>query len=274
MPAVAEEIEAATSPSEIDLLVRLYEDMIVYNDYHLGFLIEKLKEVGLHEETFLIVTGDHGEAFGEHGFNSHGREPYDELIRVPVIMKFPFSQFYGKVSSIVQHIDIMPTLLDFLKIPTGNNRSMQGRSLLPLLRDQIPINEYAFAEHWPGRQYLSHIAIRTEEYKFMAVRRRELSLRQWFRDRKKLWPSPWFVYKPLYLYDLKEDPGEKINIIHEEKNKTRRFHSLLKRILRNNGHVAQTFEKEKGVEEGLDTKDVKKVDDEVLKQLKALGYFD
>src|SRR3990172_11785711 len=80
---VAEEIDAATSPNEIDLLIRLYEDMIVYNDHHLGVLIERLRELGLYEETFLMITGDHGEAFGEHGATAHGRVPHDEQIRVP-----------------------------------------------------------------------------------------------------------------------------------------------------------------------------------------------
>jgi arylsulfatase A-like enzyme len=270
---VTEDVAKAKSDGDIDRLMRLYRDMIYYNDHHLGALIEKLKELKLYEDTFLIVTGDHGEAFGEHGFNSHGREPYDELLRVPLIMKFPFSQFHGEVSSIVQHIDIVPTLLDFLKIPTGNHRSMQGRSLLPLLRDQRPVNEYAFAEHWPGRQYVSHIAFRTEDYKLIAVRRQEVTLRQWFRDPRKLWPSPWFVYKPLSLYDLRKDPGEKINIIKEEEDRTRRFHSRVKSILRDNKNVARAFKK-KGVAGGLETRDVKKVDDEVSKQLKALGYFD
>jgi arylsulfatase A-like enzyme len=271
---LAEEIEAATSPSEIDLLVRLYEDMIFYNDHHLGFLIEKLKEVGLYDETFLIVTGDHGEAFGEHGVTSHGRIPHDEQIRIPLIMKFPFSEFYGKVSSIVQHIDIVPTLLDILKIHAGNDGAIQGRSLLPLLRDQVPVNEYAFTEHWPGRQYVSHIAIRTEDYKFIAARRQEVTLRQWIRDRKKLWPSPWFVYKPLFLFDLRSDPSEKENIIEERKDIARQSHSLLKSIVRENTRRGRELKRNRDDIENPIKENEAKVDKEVASQLKALGYFD
>jgi len=55
-----------------------------------------------------ILTGDHGEAFGEHGFKGHGSPPYEEQIRVPLIMKFPHSEFRGRTDAIAQHIDIIP----------------------------------------------------------------------------------------------------------------------------------------------------------------------
>jgi arylsulfatase A-like enzyme len=269
---LAEEIEAATSPDEIDLLGRLYEDMIVYNDHHLGLLIEKLKEAGLYEETLLIVTGDHGEAFGEHGVNSHGRVPHDEQIRVPLMMKFPHSQFPGVVSSLVQHIDIVPTLLDYGAIPSGN-MFVQGKNLMPVLRDHVKVNGYAFSELL-HREFPSYVALRTEEYKLIAARRGEVSLRKWLKDPRKLWPSPWFVYKPLYLFDIKNDPLERENVIGKKKGMARQCHSMLKEILRENTRRAQELAKNRKMSESPPAEDALKVDTEVASQLKALGYFD
>ena len=117
----------------------------------------------------------------------------------------------------------------------------------------MPVNEYAFAEHWPGRQYVSHIAFRTEDYKLMAVRRQEVTLRQWLRDRRKLWPSPWFVYKPLSLYDLRKDPGEKVNIIQEEKDRDPTFPlSGEERFSGIMGPWRRTFKKKKGVNDRVE----------------------
>ena len=80
---------------QIEQLKGLYQDMIYFNDYHLGLLIEELKNRDLFDRTLLIVTGDHGEAFGEHGVNSHAGRPYDEQIRVPLIMKLPEDRYGG-----------------------------------------------------------------------------------------------------------------------------------------------------------------------------------
>jgi len=270
---VTEDVAKAKSDVEIDRLMRLYEDMIYYNDYHLGALIEKLKLLGLYDEALLIVTGDHGEAFGEHGFNSHGREPYDELIRVPLIMKFPFSKYHGEVSSIVQHIDIVPTIIDYLSVPK-DDMMLQGKSAMPLLREKARINEYAFTEHRPSSQYPGYISLRSQDYKCLAVRRKEVTFWQWLKERNRLWPSPWFIYKPMFLYDLRKDPGERLNLIHEEIDESQRFQSRIKTILKANEKVAQTLKKKKGLGEGFDAKEVKKVDDEVSRQLKTLGYFD
>jgi arylsulfatase A-like enzyme len=270
---VAEEIDAATSPNEMDLFVRLYEDMIVYNDYHFGFLIEKLKEYGLYEETFLVITGDHGEAFGEHGATSHGRVPHDEQIRVPLIMKFPFSQFTGEVSSIVQHIDIVPTMLDHLGMTSGN-MLMQGKSVMPTLRGkQVRVNEYAFAE-FLHRDFPSYVALRTESHKLIGVRRREITFRKWFKEREKLWPSRWFVYKPVYFFDIKNDPSEKENILVKEKEIAYQSYFLLKSVIRDNARLRRKLRKNRKDIENLNKEKEVEIDTQVARQLKALGYFE
>lgn len=268
-----EEVDVITSPGEIALCRRLYEDMIFYNDYHLGILIQKLKELDLYEKTFLILTGDHGEAFGEHGVISHGRIPHDEQIRVPLIMKFPFSQFTGEVSSIVQHIDIVPTMLDYFGIVDGN-MLIQGKSVMPVLRkEQVKVNEYAFTELL-HREFPSYIALRTEDYKLIAARRGKVTLGKWLRNAIKLWPSPWFIYKPLSLFDVRNDPSERENNIEKEKDIGRQFHFLLKSIIRDNNGIGQKLRKYRKTIKNFDKEKEVEIDSQVASQLKALGYFE
>ncbi len=129
----------------IQRLKSLYEDMIHYNDYHIGALIEKLKDLDLFEQTLFILTSDHGESFNEHGVISHRSIPYDELIKIPLIIKFPHPQFTGKVDGLVQQIDLAPTILEYLDIPE-NDMLIQGKSFLPLLRGQRKVNDFVFSE--------------------------------------------------------------------------------------------------------------------------------
>jgi len=260
---VRKKVDRMQSESEIRQVTSLYEDMIYYNDHHLGVLLKELRERGLYEETFLILTSDHGEAFGEHGFNGHGREPYDELIRVPLIMKFPHSEFKGEVSGLVQHIDVVPTILDY--VGGGNDVTMfQGRSLLPLLRDGVKVNEFVFSEYQIDEKLPRHVVYRTDTYKYMEARPGRFAIqRSLFRTLSPLYRS---IVRQRCLYNVKEDPGERVNVIKGERERARDFGVQVRSILRRNEELSRRLGREK--------KEKASMDPEVAKQLKALGYFD
>lgn len=262
----SKDIQNSHTDEAIDRLKAFYEEMIYYNDHHLGLLIKKLKELDLFEETFLILTGDHGEAFGEHGFNSHSGWPYDEQIRVPLIMKFPHSRFSGEVNSLVQLIDLAPTILECTSVDAGD-MMIQGKSLLPVIGDRAESNEPVFSEVQITKAVHSFIAGRTREYKYIEVRRPHLSFRTWLKNCNRLWPSPWFVYKPCYLFQLAEDSEEKTNIIGPGKQVVDHFSSRVKNMLKESRKIARALRKNRPV-------DIVPPDPEVAKQLQALGYFD
>ena len=249
--------------SDLDHVKTFYEDMIYYNDHHLGELMKRLREMGIFDETFLIVTGDHGEAFGEHGFNSHGREPYDELLRVPLIMKFPYSNFCGEITGLVQHIDIMPTILDYLNIK-ADNAFQQGKSLIPLLEEGLAVNDFVFAEYQLRDTQPKYTAIRTDEFKYIELKAGRLSTKETFTDlRQRL---VWQIAKPRMLFSLKDDPGEKVNVVNEAKAMAHSFHTQIHDVLADSMKRSMSVTKEK--------KPRTEVDETVAKQLKALGYFD
>ena len=110
-----------------DTLAR-YDGEISYLDYHLGKLFVRLKELKIYDNTMIIVTSDHGEFFGEHDFWGHGHELYQEVIKVPLIIKYPSSHpRKGVYLDRVSLVDIVPTVLNLLNLPLPDG--LQGITL-------------------------------------------------------------------------------------------------------------------------------------------------
>jgi len=91
---------------------------------------------GLSKNTMLVVTADHGEAFGEHGLLAHGRQLYDELVHIPLILVGP-EPFVGgrEIDGGVGLLDVLPTFFDYAHLLPLDE--IQGRSFLPLIRGQV-----------------------------------------------------------------------------------------------------------------------------------------
>lgn len=104
-------------------------------DARIGKLRDTLRETGLDSRTVLILSSDHGEAFGEHGTSFHGQNLYEEQIRVPLLVRLPGN--VGRVSDVpVTLMDLGPTVLDLFGLPTPGH--FMGQSLVPLLAGQSP----------------------------------------------------------------------------------------------------------------------------------------
>ncbi len=123
-----------------------YDANLRWADSFVGKLVETLKRAGLLEQTLLIVTADHGEAFGEHGYNFHIDCPYDEVLHIPLLLRFPGPHKpVGRVHALTQTIDVTPTILDLQQLPFPRPE-VQGRSLLPLLTGAADrVNEFVFS---------------------------------------------------------------------------------------------------------------------------------
>src|SRR6185295_7766833 len=109
-----------------------YDGEIAYADEIVGSLVKYLKTHQLYDRSTVILLADHGEGLGDHGEQEHGLFVYDEAIRVPLIIKQESNAGAGRrVADLVQHIDLVPTILDLVKAPVPGN--LHGRSLKPLL---------------------------------------------------------------------------------------------------------------------------------------------
>ena len=111
---------------------KLYEGEVRYVDAHVGKIVQALRDKGLYETTLIVIVGDHGEAFGEHTEQGHGIFCYEESLRVPLILHNPrLFKSPKTVAGRLSLVDIMPGLLELLRVPTP--AAVQGRSFWPLV---------------------------------------------------------------------------------------------------------------------------------------------
>ncbi len=121
----------------------LYDREIRRVDDALRGLFASMEAMGLLENTLVIVTSDHGEAFLEHGLVGHGSDVYEEAVHIPLLVAGPGVAAGRRVSEPVGLIDIAPTVLDWLGVPRPPE--LMGRSLAPFLRDADVSPEAVYA---------------------------------------------------------------------------------------------------------------------------------
>jgi len=115
-----------------EALVARYDAEIAFFDRHLGRFLDHLRQEGLYDDALIVLTADHGEEFDEHGGFGHGHSLYNELLYVPLIVKYPsrLSSANGRRVSLTRGlVDVVPTVREVLDAhwPAG---SFRGRSLL------------------------------------------------------------------------------------------------------------------------------------------------
>jgi arylsulfatase A-like enzyme len=155
------------SKEDIAYINSRYDDGINYADRFVGALLEKLDKLKLSEKTIVIITSEHGEELSDHGsYDRFGRKNlYDEVVRVPLLVKNPRANIKGaRIKTQVQLIDIMPTVLALLGIPSGGGA--QGVSLVPLLRGEQTggdLNRRAYSEAGTDK-----LAVRSVRWKLIS----------------------------------------------------------------------------------------------------------
>jgi arylsulfatase A-like enzyme len=174
----------AMTPADLDRIKSYYYGMISLNDKYLGEILDALDETGLAQRTVVVCTADHGEMLGDHGLLFKGGYFYDEVVRVPCIVRAPGKLPAGRrVSGLVEAIDLMPTLLELLGVAKPD--AVQGRSLMPLIEGKEPRPRRAVHSEFPTTKM-----VRTDEWKLVH-----------------------YVRAPYgELYDLKNDPHELHNL--------------------------------------------------------------
>jgi arylsulfatase A-like enzyme len=130
------------SGQEIATLQDQYDGCLYYLDQQVGRLVERLKKLGLYEQTIFIVTSDHGESFGEHGLFDHQYGLYEHLLRVPLIVRLPGGARAGeRLTQLFQHVDLLPLLKDWLQAKEATSGS--SAFIFP----DRPARQAAFAEY-------------------------------------------------------------------------------------------------------------------------------
>jgi N-acetylglucosamine-6-sulfatase len=178
----------------LDFLYRNYCETVISVDEQVGRILEALDAMGITENTVVIYAGDNGHFWGEHGLYDK-RLAYEESIRIPFIVRYPrLIQDPGRrARQMVLNIDLAPTLLELAGIVPP--AALQGQSLVPIFETAATPGRTAWLyEHFPvfPIPIPGITAIRTERYKYVEYQK---------------------GLRPTELFDLKEDPREKINLI-------------------------------------------------------------
>jgi N-acetylglucosamine-6-sulfatase len=151
--------------------------MLAAVDESLGRILETLAKQGTLDDTVVLLTGDNGYFYGEHGLSEERRLAYEESIRLPLLVRYPrLVKPASKPAQIALTIDLAPTLLELGG--TAADQPLDGRSLVPVLRGTAPEWRTSFlVEYWsdtvfPRVERMGYDAVRTERYKY--IRYREL----------------------------------------------------------------------------------------------------
>jgi len=181
-----------------------YDHEIRFTDEHIGRLLDHVASTPRGQNTIIVVWGDHGEAFGEHGYTLHGRHLYDDQIHVPLILAGP-----GIRPTEVEHpvglIDVAPTLV--LLAEAHPPVDFRGKDLRRYLEPGYRADDVVFSEFLGTRRRGPKKAMITGSWKLI------------YDLRERLY----------FLHDLKEDPGERRNLYALETMRARELRRTLTR---------------------------------------------
>jgi len=221
--------------------VGLYEQSLQYIDTQIGRLVSHLGRLGYDANTMIIAAADHGEEFLDHGRWGHWESNlYDEILKVPLIIRMPNWPHGQVIRQQVRLLDLMPTILDLCGCPLPGG--LMGVSLVPLWTQGEAEYEGGAAISEMRRDPWHRIAVRTDAFKYI-----------W--DSKR-------PHQP-ELYDLRADPGEKQNVSEHYPQEVSRFQASVDAHLR---RVAET--------EPVTTAPELEFDEEVSRRLRDLGYIE
>jgi len=199
--------DAVRTEADFKKLIDGYDGAIHFADHHVGQLLDVLSKAGVLDETAVIVTGDHGDSFGEHGqYSDHGIAN-EAVHRVPMIVKWPGLPAGGVRTELIYIMDIAPTVTELMGFPVPEGWDAQ--SFAPALR----------GEEFTGRPYLVYDhgiytftrTVRTRDWMLMHV----------------LHPGLYPYDEPMMLHDMREDPHQETNLAAERPEVVAELNGLL-----------------------------------------------
>ena len=253
---------AEFAEGSLEQMIARYDTLIRYADHQLGRLVTAFDATSNPYGALTLVTADHGEAFLEHGWRSHGVQVFEESIRVPWQIHWPGRLETRRIETPVSLFDALPTLLGLLELPTSDERKRRGRDLSPMLRNGAP----ADAE----RSVLFQRQSYEQDGLVKAIPLRDLEGKTFGQgvevagDMWGLRAGPWKYIEapaedpPQQLFDLNEDPGELRSLAAERPEIAA---SLSRAVANWRASLRPPLESE-----------AKPIDDDERAALEALGY--
>ena len=226
------------SPEQEEELRRAYYACVSFTDDNIGALIGRLKELGLYDDTLIVLWGDHGYHLGEQDLWCKSTI-YESACRAPLIIKPAGRLQHRETEAVVEFLDIYPTLLDLCGV--GDRYGVSGRSLRPLLEGRSVRKRYAVSQF--QRPYPALTSLRKRRYMGYVIRDERWTYAEW-TDRKGCVVAS-------ELYDMSSDEFERRNLVGEarcrsvENRMSRVLHRVLERQKGVTGIAAGEFRKPK-----------------------------
>lgn len=273
----------------VDHVRNLYDDTISYADEQFGRVLDALRDLDVYDDTHVVFTADHGEVFDEHARFEHARFksllkkvlprgiqadkqifepgshvghqallPFDEVIRVPLVMKFPNNEFAGeRTEHSAQSIDIGPTVFDSMGADVPE--TMQGASLLPTVRSDRSVNDYVYSTSSIIRSHVYYHSVRGDHHKYVKIDSDGLSLEKLRFNPPKVLQAQ--LFKSLHSEDLLLSlPDETSDVIEADPGSTREYREEFRRW-------------EDAVRSGGSLFPERRLDEDAKEQLRQLGYL-
>lgn len=243
------------SKEEKENIISLYDGEIRYTDESLIHpIIRELKKLKIYDKTMIIITSDHGEEFYEHRAWLHGHDLYNEVIRIPLIIKFPYSKYKAKIiKTPVSSLDIFPTILSFFNI-NYTNYKIDGENLIPIISGKERKNPFIFSE-------VDKNIFSLHNTKKIAVIKSSDKLI--YNEPYSYEEAKFFSYAPpdkvkIEFFNLNEDPEEKNNLFFKNTSSAINLFNIMKKLY----YAPKPFYAKKVP-----------LTKELIEELKALGYL-
>ena len=185
-------------PLDRERLIAQYDGEIAYGDQEFGRFVRELKSRGLYDRALIVFMADHGEEFEDHGKWLHGRSVFDELIRIPMVVKFPGQKGGGtRITQQVQTLDVLPTILEHFDLPVPAAPVISGHPLQAVVKGGAP--EPPAVSEISHRGFVAH-GMRTARDKY---------IRRFSPEEDELY------------FDLRKDPRETVNLVEQNRERVR-----------------------------------------------------
>jgi arylsulfatase A-like enzyme len=242
----------AETDADKAFLHELYLAGVTGTDREFQRFLDVLDEHGVLERAIVVVTSDHGEAFFEHGLDSH-YDVFDEVLRVPLIVRLPDGEGAGRrVAESMPSVNLVPTLLEL--VGAESEVRTEGRSVAGVLTGGSMQDEPAFAAWWAsGDQWPSGAAARTQRYKRINAPRV-----------KGAYPG-YRAISPVAFFDIEADPTEQENRAAEGGSVFQRLGEALADAQRRWKALRRLYATEAGTAAPMS--------DEQAEALRAIGYM-
>ena len=230
------------SDRDLEHVRALYDSEIRFTDAHIGRFLEHLEVLGLYDDTLIVFTADHGEAFLDRNdrWIGHGKTLFQELLHVPLLIKLPGAQPAGQViETPIGLVDVLPSMLQVLGLPLPRDHRFAGRA--------VPLTDIAALSDLLARPIFSETMARGRWLQSVIDGRFKLIV-----DRKK---------DRRRLFDLEADPGETIDLLEREPETAAR---LLRELSTWDAQIAAD----------RDSAEPARFSREEEERLKALGYLE